>query len=240
MFTQHEPKETLDGTVGIIFGSPKIGKSTFGASLPNHAIIDTEDGTRFLKCNRSTVTNLDDFWLAMRAMHDGKFQNNVIDTIDKVYAWCEKMVIEMLNKKLKKVHTSVEEFEWGLGYAVTRNVFLDRFIDTLDRFKSEGRTVWLISHQKHGLFDTEKEITLDFPGKTGRMIAAKADYIGLVYGKKLKRDDSIERFVSFKPYDQVDSGSRLKSLAGEDIEFSYDAIIKTIDKYVKENKNVST
>jgi len=238
MFKKHEPKESLNGTIGIIFGSPKIGKSTFGASLPNHAIIDTEDGTRFLKCNRQTVTNLDDFWIAMREMYEGKYQNNVIDTIDKVYAWCEKLVIEILNTKLKKTHTSIEEFEWGVGYAVTRNIFLDKFIDKLDAFKAQDRTVWLISHQKHGLFDTEKEITLDFPGKSGRMIAAKADYLGLVYGNKQKKDESIKRYISFKPYDQVDSGSRLRSLAGSDIEFSYESIVKTIDDYVKEQKNV--
>lgn len=214
----------------LAYGCPKIGKSTFAASfhpdgVDGCLVIDTEDGSDEVECNRIKVKSLEELNQALNIAYKSNFGTIAIDTVDRIYHWTEVATVKALNAKYSTNHTTVEEFGYGLGIAVARNSLLT-IINKLSVFKSAGKTVLLISHQKQqvtGDNESEKARTVDLPGRLSRMLAASVDAIGLVYAKK-DEDGRLHRFISFRPYDQVDAGCRLKELAGKDLPFSFTAI----------------
>jgi hypothetical protein len=213
----------------LLYGMPKVGKSTLAAAfspdgIEGSLIIDTEDGTDEIECNRVKVKSLEALNQALNIAFKSEFSTIVIDTIDEVYHMAEVQTVFKLNAKMGVIHSSVEEFAYGVGYAVARNTVMD-IINRLHIFKSVGKNVLIISHQKQATSDSdsEKSRTVDLPGKLSRMIAASMDAIGLVYTKK-DQSENLHRYISFKPYDQIDAGCRLKELAGKDIKFSFEAI----------------
>ncbi len=229
------PKSGWRPFIMLIYGMPKVGKSTLAAEFSpmgadSSLIIDTENGTDEIACNRIKVTNLDELANALNIAYKSNFNNIAIDTIDEVYHWAETAAVKMLNAKMKTSHTTVEEFGYGVGYAVARTMMLS-VIGKLHIFKSVGKTVLLISHQKQAINDTESEKsrTVELPGKLSRMLAASVDAIALVYVRRDKKG-KLHRYMSFQPYDQVDAGCRLPELAGKDIEFSFHAIYRELTR----------
>jgi hypothetical protein len=213
----------------LLYGMPKAGKSTFAASFSPQGtdgslIIDTENGTDEIDCSRIKVKSLDELNRALNTAWQSSFSTIAVDTIDEIYRWAETQAVMTLNAKMKLYHTAVEEFGYGVGYAVARNILMD-IVNRLHVFKSAGKTVLLVSHQRQASADSESEKsrTVDLPGKLSRMIAASVDAIGLVY---IVRDHSgeLHRRISFKPYDQVDAGCRLRELAGKDVDFNFEAV----------------
>ena len=217
----------------LIYGIPKVGKSTLAANfspsgIEGSLILDTENGTDEIECNRIKIKTLEELNQALNLAYKSEHTNITLDSIDEAYRWAEAETVKSLNAKMKTNHTSIEEFGYGVGYAVARNIVMG-IVNRLHVFKSIGKTVLVISHQKQASNDndSEKNRTIDLPGKLSRMIAASMDAIGLVYVTKDK-DGDLHRWISFKPYDQIDAGCRLKELAGKDLEFSFQAIYKQL------------
>jgi len=232
---KNTPKSGWRPFTMLIYGMPKVGKSTLAAEfspagMEGSLILDTENGTEEISCNRIKVANLDELPEALNIAYKSAFSNITIDTIDEVYHWAESSAIKTLNAKMRTSHTAVEEFGYGVGYAVARAIMLN-VIGKLHVFKSVGKTVLLISHQKQSINDTdsEKSRTVELPGKLSRMLAASVDAIALVYVRKDKRG-KLHRWMSFQPYEQVDAGCRLRELAGKDIPFTFDAIYHELTK----------
>jgi len=213
----------------LLYGMPKVGKTTMAASFhpsgsKGSLIIDTEDGSDEVACNRIKVKTLEELSQALNLAYKSEFGTIAVDTLDRIYHWTELETVKSLNAKYNTRHTAVEEFSYGLGTAVARNQLL-AFINKLSVFKSVGKCVLLISHQRQATIETESEKsrTVDLPGKLSRMIAASVDAIGLVY-VKMNNNGRLHRYISFKPYGQVDAGCRLRELAGKDLPFTFNAI----------------
>ena len=217
----------------LLYGMPKVGKTTVAASfspqgIDGSLIIDTEDGTNEVECNRIKVKSLEALNQALNLAYRSEYSTVVIDTVDEIYHMAEVQAVLTLNARMGVIHSSVEEFAYGVGYAVARNTVMD-IVNRLHIFKSVGKNILIISHQKQVTSDneSEKNRTVDLPGKLSRMIAASMDAIGLIYTTK-DPDGDLHRFVSFKPYDQIDAGCRLKELAGKDVQLSFDAIYQEL------------
>lgn len=129
----------------LIYGSPKVGKSTFGASSPRPVFIDIEDGTGALNCVRfPRPQNVGEVYGMITSLvndqHD--FQTLVVDSLD----WFERMCEAEVKHRLKC--QSLADLDWGQGYAALANEFGGLFT-YLDWLRAERRmNIILIAHSE--------------------------------------------------------------------------------------------
>ena len=104
----------------IIFGKPKIGKSTALAALPNNLIIDLESGYKYIdamKVEAKSVSDLKEIAMKLTEMHE---QTYMWDASDKIAPILDGIV---------QTHVRNAELTGG---KVTPRTFIRSFISVLD------------------------------------------------------------------------------------------------------------
>jgi hypothetical protein len=213
--------ERRDPKVTILYGPPKVGKTTMLSKLPNCIIVDLEEGSDLLDAVKIKIRSLEEFREFGKAVKEaGKpYKYLAIDTVDALENWCEAAGTAMykqtpIGKAFDK--GSVLELPNGAGYYWLRqafNVYFDAACTLADH-------VLFIGHVREKSIEKKgKELTakdLDLTGKIKSIACAKADAIGYVY-----RGAEGELRVNFIPQDEVNCGSRCEHLRGKDIEFEW-------------------
>lgn len=127
----------------VFYGPEGIGKSTLAAQFPRPLVLDTEDGTGQIDCDRV----LCDEWSALEgALHDlirdrHGYETVVIDSAD----WAERQVIAHLLDKSKK--KSIEDFGFGKGYTMVAE-HVGRLLAVADQLVGLGTHVVFVAHCK--------------------------------------------------------------------------------------------
>ena len=76
---------SLNPKVLLLYGAPKVGKTTMLSKLDNCLIVDTEKGTNMLEAYVQQVNNREELIQTLKdAMEGHEFKYIAIDTIDKV------------------------------------------------------------------------------------------------------------------------------------------------------------
>jgi hypothetical protein len=90
-----QPKTSLTDLVVLLYGVPKIGKSTFAASAEDALFIETEPGLEHLSVYKVACYNWSDFCQIGKLLAEGDhpFKTVVIDTVDNLYKWCVESVL---------------------------------------------------------------------------------------------------------------------------------------------------
>ena len=202
----------------VIYGPPKIGKTTALSQLDDCLIIDLEDGSDMVDALKVQVNDLSELTEVGKAiMKDGKpYKYIAIDTITKLEEWCEEdakriyMATPMgKNFEQKNPGASVLSLPNGAGYLYLRIAY-KKWIDRLNKLADH---VILVGHLKDKMLEkTGKEVAakdLDLTGKIKSITCANADAIGYIY----REDD--ETMVSFNSLDDVTAGSRCDHLKGQ-------------------------
>jgi hypothetical protein len=129
-----------DRVKALLYGPPKIGKSTFASQInPDHTLfISTEPGLGSLEVYEAPVTTWAEFRevgadLAKDRKH---YEIVVIDTVDELYRMCSDYVCAGLGIK----HPS--DAEYGKGWAAVADEFRLR----VGKIAGLGMGVWFISH----------------------------------------------------------------------------------------------
>ena len=124
----------------VFYGPEGCGKSTIGASMPGALMVDTEDGTGYIDCKRTTATNWADFSAATielgRDQYD--YKTIVFDTIDAA----ERMLADYVAEKHGK--ESIENFGYGKGFVMVAESF-NKFLKACDQIALHANVV-LICH----------------------------------------------------------------------------------------------
>ena len=199
-----ERVDKLSGLV-LIYGQPKIGKTTLASSLVE-VTIDCENGLRHMSGRpRYLVKNIGELREAIVEAHKSGFRSISIDTIDMVSKWFEDEACKEMGIK------ELGEGSYGADWALARRKTLAFATKMSEMFD----LVILVGHQRLATTDAESFSArhIDLPGKLSRMLAAQMDAIGFC-----EIEDG-ERVISFEPYKDVDAGSRIASLQGK-IRFS--------------------
>ena len=211
----------------IIYGPPKIGKTTALSKLENCLIIDLEDGSDMvdaLKIKANSLAELAEIGKAI--MSEGKpYKYIAIDTITQLEVWCEEEAKKMYqatpmgkNFDQQNKGLSVLTLPQGAGYLYLRKAFMKWFFN-LSKLADH---VIFVGHLKDKyLTKNGKEVKandLSLSGKLREITCANADAIGLVY-----RGEETTK-ISFDSTNDDTAGSRCEHLRGLDAELDWSKI----------------
>lgn len=186
----------------IIYGNPKVGKSTALSKLDNCLIIDVENGTNFLEALKINVLELakknekSPLVILKDVINSIKERNKEIDgylykyiAIDTVSA-LEDIVLPLANKLYKNTNMGknwtgddVTLLANGAGYRFTR-MALSMVLNELEEICD---TLIILGHMKEKLVgkggEEMNERGLALTGQMARITASQVDAVGYIYRK---------------------------------------------------------
>ena len=201
----------------IIYGAPKIGKTTVLSQLDDCLIIDLEQGSDMLDALKVQANSLKELGeIGKEIYQEGKpYKYVAIDTISKLEEWCEEEGKQIYlktpmgkNFEQKNPGMSILSLPNGAGYLYLRMAY-KKWIDKLNTLADH---VILVGHLKDKMLEKKgKEVAvkdLDLTGKIKQITCANADAVGYIY-----RDDE-QTMISFDSLGDVTAGSRCEHLKG--------------------------
>jgi AAA domain len=228
---QPKPPETTDPRVLILYGSPKVGKTTILSQLPGCLIIDLEDGTDYLTALKVKAHNMDELEAIAQALRNppNQYPYIAIDTVSAMEDWAEirgtqRYKLNPTGKNFKG--DSVLELPHGHGYLWLRLAFQE----LLGMFSGTTRRLILVCHLRDKFLDKGgQEVAvkdLELTGKIRNITAAKADTIGYLYRNLATNQGRL--MVSFQTFEHVSCGSRCEHLKGQNFEFDWKKVYKEL------------
>jgi Cdc6-like AAA superfamily ATPase len=202
----------------IIYGAPKIGKTTVLSELDNCLIIDLEDGSDMIDALKIKANSLKELQAVGTAiMKEGRpYKYIAIDTISKLEEMCESHAKQIYMKTpmgknfdTKNPGASVLSLPNGAGYLYLRMAYKE-WIDKLNKLADH---IILVGHLKDKMLEKKgKEVAvkdLDLTGKIKQITCANADAVGYIYREADKT------MVSFDSMEDTVAGSRCDHLKGK-------------------------
>ena len=209
---------SVNPSIMLLYGAPKVGKTTMLSQLDKCLIIDTEKGSHMVEGHIVEVNSREDLIEVLKKANGGHdFRYIALDTIDKIVDWAEKAVIAEHDVQ------ALADLSFGKGYALVR----DKVMNTIKAFKGICEGLILVGHRKparavvEGKPIVEPE-SLDITGKLKNMIMADCDAIGYVF----RESESDKLKISFKSGEAGEAGSRCPHLKGEVVDFKWSTIYK--------------
>ena len=227
----------LKGKFLLIYGLPKVGKSTFGSQLPRSLFLNFEQGTNALAGIRSVPSlRWTDFRKVLTQLRKPQaremYDTIVVDTASIAWQLCEKYICQRENVD------SIRDVPWGQGWNMLKNEFSEcwREITLL------GFGILFIAHSKEKPTEMKDEegntittVAPDLPNQCYTIINSIVDIIGYVQ-VQMNPDGTSERYLYSRATPTIFAGSRYRYLAPK-IKFGYkelvDAIGDAIDKAVE-------
>ena len=227
-FKQTEIVKDFAGLQKIIFGPPKIGKTTFCSHIVDlegrkPAFIATEDGHSFLEVMACRVTSWVGFKKLVDTLYDQKESLNleysglVVDIVCDLEDWCHTYILQREHAKTLK-----DAGDFGGGY----KMFADEFKTPFSKLFSVAKCTF-ITHE------TEREIKDEITGITKKRV------VPMLGNKAMKyingKCDCIIRMHNYNGETLISmteggggslAGSRCKALA-KDFVFHHDDPFKT-------------
>jgi hypothetical protein len=209
--------ETQDPKYLILFGLPKVGKTTVLSTLPNNLILDFEQGSKYVTALKMPVETLKDLKEIVKAIKDaGKpYKYITIDTVTAVEEMAKPVALQMWkNSPMYTEKYEVKDITQvpnGAGYSFWRQA-IEAIIDLV---ASAADNIILCGHVKDSALSENASgslKTLDLTGKVSRILSAKSDAIGFVH-----RDDDSNLCINFGQNGEVLTGARPAHLANKDI-----------------------
>lgn len=211
----------------IIYGAPKIGKTTALSQLDDCLIIDLEQGSDMLDALKIQANSLAELGqIGKEIYQEGKpYKYVAIDTITKLEEWCEEEGKQIYlktpmgkNFETKNPGMSILSLPNGAGYLYLRMAY-KKWIDKLNTLADH---VILVGHLKDKMLEKKgKEVAvkdLDLTGKIKQITCANADAVGYIY-----RDDE-QTMISFDSLGDVTAGSRCDHLKGKTMPMEWSKI----------------
>ena len=200
----------------LIYGAPKVGKSTMLSQLDDCLIIDTERGANMLEGYIESVNTRDELINLLMELKDSdvKYKYIALDTIDKIAEWAEQRVCEEENVR------ALADLAFGKGYGLMR----EKVSKTIEAFLGITEHLIIVGHRKPAYAVTDGNPivipeSLDMTGKLKNIIMSRCDAIGYVF-----REEGLK--VSFQANEAIEAGSRCEHLKGKIIDFSWNHIYK--------------
>ena len=218
----------------LLYGAPKIGKTSCLAGLKNNFIVDIEDGTEYVEALKKKAKNLSELNKICQAVIDADkpYDFATLDTITELEEWAERSATRKYKNSTRGAGfqgRSIVELDYGLGYRLLRQ----EFQTWMKAFKKISDRVIYIGHIKDKLIDkgnSEEAVSAKDINLTGQLKAiatSKVDAIGYLY---IDEEEPTKRRLTFFTQEQTTCGNRCSHLEGQDFVISEkleDGTIKT-------------
>lgn len=231
----HQISRDLREKIVVIYGEPKVGKTTIASQFPNALLLAFERGYNALSgVMAQNVTKWSEFKKVLKQLENKavqeKFETIVVDTVDLAYASCEKFIIQ------REGVEKIGDIAYGAGYKMVR----DEFDTALRSIPMMNYGIVMISHAQVATLTaedgTEYSKTMPTLAKQPRQIVlSMADIIG--YAKSVEREGESKTVLFLRGTPQFEAGSRFKHTPSV-IKFEYEALVKAIaDAIEKEEED---
>ena len=215
------PKTEMGAFTTLVYGVPKIGKSTFASHAPDAIFLATEAGLNSLNVHQVAIDSWATFLQVCGEIMTGEhtFKTVVIDTVDKLYKLCSEHVLADAGVK----HES--DLGYGKGWALVNGEF-ERVLTKLSLLP---QGLILISHaQLREVDDRTGGYTKAFPTlpeSARKIVLAMSDFILYFEMESYTTEDGKpeeRRVIRTKPAKNYEAGDRTGRLP-DTLPMSYDA-----------------
>lgn len=227
----------LKGKFTLLYGDPKVGKTTLASEIDNVLIASFEMGSNALhnvrvvpmqkwKDWKDTVRQLvrdRDKEVNGKTLQD-TMSTIAVDTVDEAYKLCEKWVCQ------REGVENIRDIPWGGGYKMVDEEFMAGFRE----LAFNGYGLFFISHsvEKTMKDDSGKEynkIVPALPNRPYNLINKMVDTIAYLRQIPVQIGETIEqrRYLFFRGDDRFLAGSRFHYIVPR-IELSYPNLVKAI------------
>lgn len=217
----------------IMFGLPKVGKTTLLSMLPKCLIVDFEDGTDYVESYAVKVSNYKQLFALAKELKEtpGQFEFIAFDTTtaleDIALPYANKLYRDTVMGKNFDEGENVLKLPNGAGYQYLREA-MQKMIGW---FEKTIPNVILVGHVKDKSLNengTELNVKdLDLTGKIGRILSAASDAICYIY----RDTETGNVMANFGDGSSVLCGSRISQLSGKTILLSEKLEDDTIKTY---------
>jgi len=212
-----------DPRILVIYGAPKVGKTSKLAELDNCLIIDNEHGTDYisaLKIQVNTILQLREVAAELKKS-PMTYRYVALDTVSTLEDWAEELATRNYQASptgKNFVGKSVLTLANGAGYFWLRQAFKE----LLQLFSGVTGTLILTAHLREKFLEKSgKEVStkdIELTGKIRTIVCALADTVGYIY----RQDPTL--MVSFEGKEEVLCGSRCDHLKGKTLPFNWSQI----------------
>jgi hypothetical protein len=228
----------LKGKYMLMYGEPKVGKTTLLSKLPKSLILAFEPGTNALNnAYVQPILRWADFKMVLKQLKlpalQEKFEFIGIDTADIAYEFCEKFICTQNSVD------NISEIPYGKGYSLCKK----EFSDSLRELAQLGYGICFISHATEKTFKNEKgedyiRIVPAMPSRPYDIINKMVDIIGYIRDVREPETGMYKKYLFLRGDDRFLAGSRFKYIEPK-INFGYEslanAIYDAIDKQAAED-----
>lgn len=213
------PKVTQDPKNLIIYGVPKIGKTTLLATLESNLLIDLEEGSDYveaLKVKIKSIKELSELCAEIKKANK-PYKFITIDTVTALEELAKPLALKLYKESPQGSNftgSDVLAAAHGSGYAFLRTA-IEKLINLISDCAPNIIIVGHVKDKAIGSSEGSTEGTLkefDLTGKTGRILAAKSDAIGFIH-----RDENSNLCINFETNGEASAGARPQHLANKDI-----------------------
>lgn len=231
----------LSGYITLLYGPPKIGKTTFGSQMPAPLLLAAEKGYRAIPgITAVDITSWGDMKQIMRELKKpevkARYKSLICDTVDILSDYCQKYICNQLGIE------NIGDGGWTTnGWSKYKKELEDVF-RTLSQL---GYAIVFISHDKEKTIKPQngaeyQQIGSSMQSSALAIIENMSDIIAYAH-PKVSADGTTSRVLTLRSLDNsIRCGGRFRYMAPE-IPFSYEALTKAlneaIDKEAAETDN---
>lgn len=231
----------LKGKFILIYGQPKIGKTSLAAQFPRNLLLAFEPGYNALNnAMVQPVTKWSEFKQVLKQLSQPEVQNKfdtvTLDTVDLVWDACEKYICSQnINEQTGETPKSLGDIPWGKGYDLCKK----EFDGALRQIAMLGYGMVLISHEQLKNVKTEsgQEYQKFMPTLSDRPKLIANRLVDIIAYLRLSSEDG-KRYIYTRGNDRFEAGSRFPLLAPK-IEMTYnnlvEALYDAIEKQAKQD-----
>lgn len=225
----------LKGKYVLVYGAPKIGKTSFAAKFKKNLLCAFEMGFNAIDgIYAQPINKWSEFEQVLRQLEKPAakemFDTITIDTVSIAYSLCEKYICEQNDVQ------KIGDIPWGQGYGLVKS----KFEACLRKITLMGYGLILITHQEvKKEKDGEDEIEKYAPALDKRayeICNRLVDVIGYI-AQEWDEDGTEHRYLYTRQTPRIVAGSRFKYLAPK-VEFGYENLVKAINEAIDKQEKL--